>query len=488
MDGLIHRSLREDIMPVEVLQAVRDVLARDSRPGQPIGATIDYLMDRLFYGEFHIFEQVASSRYSDYVNLIGTKDPGTGEAPLWLVAHLGSGVAPTPSVWDQTGGDPIAARIDSGAGWLYGLGAANAKVDIILKLLAAAQVDTERLKRPICLIGLSGEEGHGPGVTGLLDGRLPTPAAAVIGAPTNLELWTDHPGSVTVRLTAHRTVRHRRMPPCRGMFELVLTGRSAHAQRPGAGEDALAQGLAVLRRLREHGDLRVLSFEAGEASNRLAGRCRMQLATSFDEMPSLGASVVAEPLPDGASVPFPIDKMLQGWLKARDAGVDAVREQLGGGRCVGVSRPKADVHTGWLRSDRDELAGELTLWTGPGVDQRAIMEAFARAAHVQIDRLDELELDVEVVQERPAFVGAETAGAFLDVGRAALTAAGLPPVVSGGRYVSDAGQLTLAGVPTLLFGPGRGLGDMYRDDERVPLKHLVSAYRVYESLIEQYCC
>ena len=232
----------------------------------------------------------------------------------------------------------------------------------------------------------------------------------------------------------------------------------------------------------------MLSFVAGEGANRQAGRCTMQLATSFDTLPELPPNVSGEALPDGASVPFPIDKMLAGWLAARDAGVAAAQGQLGAGRCAPLSRPRVAVHTGWLRSDRDVVTGEITFWTGPGVDQRLIMEALAQAAHAKVDPLEELELEVEVVQERPAFHGAETAGELLGIGKDALVDAGLAPVVSGGRYTSDAGQLALDGIPTLVFGPGRGLGDMYQDDERVPLTHLTAAYRFYESFIERYCC
>jgi acetylornithine deacetylase/succinyl-diaminopimelate desuccinylase-like protein len=475
-------------MPVEVQQAVRDLLARDSRPGQSLGATIDYLMDRLFYGEFQIFEQVSSSRYSDYASLIGLKDPGTQEAPLWLVGHLGSGADPTPNHWQATEGAPLTPTIDTQRGLLYGLGAANAKVDLLLKLLVTARLETSCLKRPIYLIGLSGDESNSPGLDDVLGGQLPLPGAALIGAPTNLELWTSHPGSVTVRLTAQRTLRHRRMPPCRGMIAVTVSGRSAHAQCPGLGSDALALGVKTLRALRAHGDLRVLSFSAGEGTHRSAGRCRMQLATSFEALPDLPSYVDVEHLPDGAAVPLPIDKMLEGWWRAHDAGLAAARGMSGVTGCSSASRPRVDTHTGWIRSDRDQLVGEVTMWTGPGASQRAMLEAFAEAAHAQVGGRDESEIVVEVLQERPSFDGPEDDSALLSVGKQALQSAGLPPVVSAGRYVSDAGQLAQRGVPALLFGPGRGLGDLYQDDERVPLLHLDAAYRVYDALIKAWCC
>ena len=488
MDRLIHRRLREDIMPAEVLQAVRDILARDSRPGHSIGQTIDYLMDRLFYGEFQILEQVSSNRYHDHVNLIGIKDPGTGQAPLWLLGHLGSGAEPIPADWRANGGSPDPGVPSPHHGLLYGLGAANAKVDILLKLLVAARVDKERLRRPLYVIGLSGDEAQGPGLDALLDGRFPSPGAALIGAPTNLELWTSHPGSVTLRLTTRRALRHRRMPPCRGMFELSVTGRSAHAQCPGAGVDALSIAFELLDRLREHGELRVLSLSAGEGAKRLAGQARLAIATSFETLPVLPAQVRSEALPDGASVPFPIDRMLGSWRRAHDAGVAAVRASLGLEGCVPAARPMRPSHTGWLRSERDALSGEVTLWTGPGVEQRPLLESFAEAAHAQLRVKDECELEIEVVQQRRAFEAGTQSAELVAACRDTMSGVRLPVVESAAPYVSDAGRLASLGVPTVLFGPGRGIGGMYQDDECVPLVHLSAAYRTYEALIERWCC
>ena len=72
--------------------------------------------------------------------------------------------------------------------------------------------------------------------------------------------------------------------------------------------------------------------------------------------------------------------------------------------------------------------------------------------------------------------------------REALRDSSLAPVTSSAPYVSDAGRLAALGVPTLLFGPGRGLGDLYRDDERVPIAHLHAACDAYSAIIERLCC
>src|SRR5690606_27402449 len=113
-------------------------------------------------------------------------------------------------------------------------------------------------------------------------------------------------------------------------FEIRVQGRSAHALAHASDteDNALTRGLEVLETLRRHGDVRVLSIDAGEAANRVPGRCVMRVATSFDRLPPLskagGPSVEASPIADGTALPFPIDGLFTGWFTARDAGLAAI--------------------------------------------------------------------------------------------------------------------------------------------------------------------
>src|SRR5690606_15733500 len=133
-----------------------------------------------------------------------------------------------------------------------------------------------------------------------------------------------------------------------------------------------------------------------------------------------------------------------------------------------AARPPVTDATGRLRSDRNSITGTVMLWTGPGVEVRDLVERFARGAAEALRNAEEIEIAIQVVQDRPAFAGAEGADDFLACGRAALGAAGLPAVVNAGRHTSDAGLMRASGITPLVFGPGRGLSDLYRDDEAVP--------------------
>ncbi|PKN57350.1 MAG: hypothetical protein CVU56_11505 [Deltaproteobacteria bacterium HGW-Deltaproteobacteria-14] len=475
-------------MPIHPIQAAVDMLSRDSRLRHGANDAVAYLMDLLYYGEFSIFEQVSSGGAFERVNLIGSKrGDGSGQPPLWLISYINSSVDPVPAHWASTDGAPFAARARTASGLLHGLGATSGKVDAVLKILAASRFRLEELRRPIHVVALSGEESAGSGVRSLL-ATGPTPhGVAVIGAPTNLELWTDHPGCIALRLELNRRLRHRRMPPSRGVFEVEITGRSAHAQHPELGDDAIVRGLATLARLRETADIRILGFEAGETANRVPGRCILRVATSTDDLPDLGPGAVVRPVADGTALPFPLDGLFDAWLKARDAGIGAVTERLGVQRNAASARPRLATSTGWLRTDRNAVSGAVMLWTGPGVSTREICEQFAHAVQHALVGEDEIEVDIEVIQDRPAFAASDIDPDFLTATRYAANAAGLVPAVTGGTLTTDAALLRQAGLQTLVFGPGRGPADLYRDDEALPINHLEAAFKFYVALIQRWC-
>ena len=75
---------------------------------------------------------------------------------LLLSTHLDTVSPGLPENWVETGGDPFAATIKDGK--IYGLGAAEAKLDFLCKLHAAAKFREKKLRMPIYLVGTCGEE------------------------------------------------------------------------------------------------------------------------------------------------------------------------------------------------------------------------------------------------------------------------------------------------------------------------------------------
>jgi len=453
-------------------------------------------MDLLYFGDFSVLEQVSSGQAIERVNLIGRKGPHEGP-PLVLVSSVSTSVQPVPALWPSLDGNSLGARRSADGNRIHGLGANGGKVDAVLKILAGSRLRPDELRRPLIIAALSGEEAHGSGARSIIEPLVAEGGRALIHAPTNLSVWTDHPGCISLRLSLTRKVRHRRMPPHMGFFEIRIQGRSAHAlaapvpSEATATTDALTLALEVLDTLRRHGEVRVLSIEAGEAANRVPGRCVLRVATSFETLPPLtkprGNNIEAGPIADGTSLPFPIDALMRAWFVGRDAGLAALESRLGHLRNAPAARPSRASSTGQLISDRDAITGSVMLWTGPGVDTDGLCERFAQAVQEALVGQDEIEVQIDVVQDRPAFAGTEGAEGFLAVVRRALKAAEIPCEIGGGVFTTDAGVFRAHGFDTFVFGPGGPIEALYRDDESIALSSLEATARFYEHVIREHC-
>jgi acetylornithine deacetylase/succinyl-diaminopimelate desuccinylase-like protein len=473
-------------MPIKPVKAALEVLAHDSRLDRPASETISYLMDLLYYGDFRILQQVASADDHDYVNLIGAKGPSQGKKPLWLISTVATGQLPAPGHWERTNGNPFNPTIDEEWGLLYGMGASSGKVDFICKLLAASTVGREELNRPLYVIGLFGEEARATGLGSVLDLSGGEGGYALIGAPTNLELCRTHPGLVSLRIRLNREVRHRRMPPIRGIFRLLVSGRSAHAQWPGLATNALERGFQVLETLKKEGDIRILSVTTDRGANRIPGSCELIIATTYDNLPQLPPDVTIEALGDGVSVPFPVDGLIAFWERGKRAIEKAFKETslLGEGAVIPAERR---VHFGELVSDRDSLSGTLTFWTGDITDPMAIAAQVAECFQQAPRKGDLIDVEIQVIQDRPHFEATTENSPFLEGAQAVLNDQGLAPITSQGIITTDAGLLRQEGIETLVFGPGSTGASLYRDNEAIPLRHIEACYQFYVELIRRLC-
>lgn len=63
-----------------------------------------------------------------------------------------------------------------------------------------------------------------------------------------------------------------------------------------------------------------------------------------------------------------------------------------------------------------------------------------------------------------------------------------PAVMSGFKAVCDATYLNKYSVPSVVFGPGSLSFSVHGDDEYIPIKSMVSAAKVYASMLIDWCC
>ena len=379
---------------------------------------------------------------------------GERDGGLILLTHLDTVPPGELDAWTATGGDPFRPTVEGDA--LFGLGSADAKVDLVCKAAALEQVDRGRLRRPIRVVGTFAEE------IGLLGARHFVERGgargfryALIGEPSELVGIRAHKGYAVFEATLSLTRVEAGAGTTR---ECVLRGRAAHSSTPHLGENAID---AALARLRESDVRGVRGLEGGGAVNVVPDRAVLSLDVAADGQAEAGGA--ASPAYD----PTPLVQFHQAWRErlievasVRDADFDPDHTvgnlgkiQLRDGSCV-------------IRFDLRPV---------PGVDVREVVRPLERLAKV------------ELVRRNPP-LATSASGPLVGAVQEAQRAAGVEPRILTKATCTEAGLLAESGeLEAVVLGAGVSIGNVHRPNEYTVISQLAQARDIYRGLIERLC-
>jgi acetylornithine deacetylase/succinyl-diaminopimelate desuccinylase-like protein len=401
----------------------------------------------------------------DQVNLVAVK--GLGSAPpLLLNSHLDTVPPGEVSLWTECDGDPFHPTLRGGE--LYGLGAADAKLDWLCKALALRRWSGRRFSRGVIFVGTFGEE------RGLRGARaLPHhPAAAWVGEPTELRVVTRHKGLLVVEVTARAT---RAAPEGSvSATRIVVRGRAAHSSTPDLGENAILGALDLARRR----GLRILAAHGGDAANKVPARCELDVAWQASASGSgIENTVIPKP-------PAPLAESLVHFL------FDLASEQqrilaLADLADPSFSPPGLTSNFGRVSAEGAHVEATLDFRCLPGEPPDGVIQALERFADQQ-RRLRRLDVRIDVVRDNPPLHTPADA-AIVRASLAALAALGRPLNLGAKAGCTEAGIYAAAGIPSVVFGPGRAAGNIHSPHEHVAVTELRGAVDFYARIIAENC-
>lgn len=211
-----------------------------------------------------------ASKDGDKTNLFATL--GALDTPgLMLAGHMD--VVPVEGqAWNT---DPFTLVEKDGN--MYGRGTADMKLFIAQAIAAADAVRGRKLKKPLHLAFTYDEEVGCHGAARLMklmaEGDHVLPACAVIGEPTNFQVFRMHKGFHSLQVD--------------------ITGVEGHSSKPGKGANAIAQAAQVLQKVAEvageleqqrsmeayfevpHTTMNVGMINGGTALNIIPNHCRL---------------------------------------------------------------------------------------------------------------------------------------------------------------------------------------------------------------------
>ncbi len=271
--------------------------------------------------------------------------------PLVLNTHLDTVPPGDKSLWTACNNDPFVAAINGER--IYGLGAADTKLDFVAKIAALAE-STPR--RSITLIATFGEEHGLVGARELAEAALlPKGALAFIGEPSHLEVITAHKGLMVFQLSISFDSAAEKLAHA---TRLVFQGRAAHSSTPALGQNAILMALEKLSAVR---DCKVLSIRGGDAVNKVPARCEVLIA---GDAPSTFKQAITSIVNDAELAPIPsqvIAPLARFTTELRGFADHAGSEE------PDYAAPTLTCNPGVIRSEQNTIILEFELRPPPGL-------------------------------------------------------------------------------------------------------------------------
>lgn len=384
-----------------------------------------------------------------------------GEAPQELVlqGHLDTVDPGSFALWSKTSYNPFQASIRGES--IYGLGAAEVKLDILAKLYALAETDWTQMTSSALFLGTFGEEERMRGALRAVSDEFLTAKYALVGEPTDLNVVYAGKG------IAHIEIIIPYAPDDIDFFvqEEVISstqsqlfqGRSAHSSNPQEGENAVVKMLNYIAT--SESPLKLINVDGGTTFNTIPTQAELEYEVDEKE-----------------SDPRPAK------LKAIYNKIQQLEREFEKFPNEDFNPPTPTINIGKVRTlpDHIQIMG-VVRWSSHISDREYVswMKDLAQTCR-GVDSVFRI-LDVK----RP--FATSTNGRFaktcLEVAEETCgqSAYATQPVTN------EANVFHQYGFETLVFGPGTRAGNIHTPDEHIRLADLEKAKEFYKKIIKKVC-
>lgn len=410
----------------------------------------------------------SSKEGAEQVNLVAVI-PGTNRqaTPLVLNTHLDTVPSGDPALWTKCGGKPFEAVIQGDR--IYGLGAADTKLDFVAKATALAQYGQP--SRDVWLVGTFGEEHGLVGAKELTaSDMLPRRAIAMVGEPSHLQVITAHKGLMAYELAIEFIpVRVADEIEVRKIFHF---GKAAHSSTPALGENAITKAIA---KLSSNANLQVVSIDGGDAVNKVPARCEVVLAA--DSATILGnhhGEVIGRAV---HTIPAQAISLVFQFIHA----LNHFTQSAGPAECD-YAAPTLTSNLGVINTRDNRIVIQFELRPPPSLGLQLVRDGVEAIVQQLADGVQNLKLKLTEKRANSGFRSSSGSEA-VELGMAALARAKLPLASGVKAGCTEAGVYAESGLQPIVFGPGPSIGVIHAPNEYNLLSEVEAAVRFYRALL-----
>ncbi|HEY2523519.1 MAG TPA: M20/M25/M40 family metallo-hydrolase [Candidatus Binataceae bacterium] len=410
---------------------------------------------------------------SEQVNLVAAiRGRDSLLRPIVLNTHLDTVPPGAPELWTACDGDPFSARVDGDR--IYGLGAADTKLDLAAKIFALNAGGTPR--RDVYLVGTFGEEHGLAGAKEMAEAEiLPTGAIAFVGEPSRLEVITAHKGLMMFELELGFTPLRVREPM--QVRRLTFAGKAAHSSTPALGINAIETALKALAINLKHN---LVAIAGGTAVNVVPARCDVVAATDAALDIPIGGAIEATNFNRESAEVIPLEVVTT--MLRFIAELHNYADQ-GGSDEADYAPPTLTCNPGVIRSESGSMRLEFELRPPPGLALVEVRAGVARVADEVSRSATAVSVTLSEKRANPGF-RARAASETVELAMGALASAGLELKSGVKSGCTEAGIYAAAGLEPVVIGPGPSTGVIHAPNEYNFLSDVEAAVRFYRALLE----
>lgn len=414
---------------------------------------------------------------------------------LLLLTHLDTAFPGERQLWDKTGGYPH--RCVHEGDRLYGLGAADAKLDFLAKLYALAKFREQKLSMPVYLVGSCGESIGMLGTKYLIQSWALNPKYVLIGKPTGLKLVRAHKSFHIYRLKLGYQTIERSARGFNRRLSLVSYGRTVDGSSPAGGVHAIHQLVDFMNRAGEDGfDMRLTRLESENAVNQVPDNARVEIYLTSHQLEDF-KRYFHQSQQSHATPPF---KMEVGGLG--DVGISFLPEalfpcfkslleflkeiRLDSEEDPDFEVPRSLLNVTRVRHSLDRTEIDFELYLLPKTSLEQAHQRLTMGIQGIAGQHTDLNVTLECIQ-RNAALDVDPKNPWMVQCQEVLKTVGLHSKTEKRSFCSEASRFAEKGYDVAVFGPGGSDSNIRAPNEHMLMSELSQARLFYEGIIERLC-
>jgi succinyl-diaminopimelate desuccinylase len=447
----------------EFVEACRKFIELDSTPAVGTADIAEFAAELCREAGLHVELQSEMMNGVRQTNVIARPSAERPAQEFLLQTHLDTCDPGAYGLWTRTGANPYSASIyqESGCDVLYGLGAADTKLDFLCKLYALNELRGRAWTLPPVLVGTFGEETGMHGAIKLIRKKMISAKMALVGEPTGLQAICAGKGFAAVEIEIPFSEEEKELRAEHDVSDASTTqsrmfvGKAAHSSSPEMGESAILKMIDYLTKLPD--GLVLMEMEGGTNFNTVPSHAVLEIDTVANVRETIGSKI--------ARVVKAIGAVEKDFLKYSDAAFDPAVPTLN----IGIVRTYEDIvkFSGCCRLPPSVSNEVYERW------METLRHACAEVGGVF--RITEYKQPFRTIENSP----------LVEVCQAVLKDLGLPPECGAQSVANEANVFSRFGIPCVVIGPGRGVGNSHAPNEHVRIDQLHQAVRFYRGVLER---